>query len=174
MKNQSSKHAMWQRMRRTSPLTAPQRSFLGGLADGARRMLISRGAIDEHDETAKQWRHRESREATRDLDPKGIGWTISEAPKLAFDALKARFEMLSGQAGKALETLSGSNDVRQLTHNIATTARECGVSDSYVAGICRRMFGRDDWRGTKEGGAVLIALKNKLRRQQQQQQAIDS
>ena len=161
MKNQRAKDTQ---RRLTAPLTAPQRSFLGLLADGARRMLIERGAIDERDETAKAWRHREAREATKDLDPQRIGWTISEAPKQAFDALKARFEMLSGASGKALETLSGpSNDVRQLSHQIAVLAREIGVNDAYIGGIANRMFGRRDWRGAEEGRAILIALKQAQR-----------
>lgn len=161
MTNQSSKNAMRQRMRQTQPLTGPQRSYLGRFAESTRRMLIERGAIEAHEETAKEWRHREAREATKDLDPQGIGWTISEAPKQAFDALKARFEMLSGQAGKALETLSGpSNDMRTLAHEIDKAAKTCGVGSGYIAGICKRQSGgtRTTWTTPAEGKAVLVAL----------------
>ena len=158
MINQPAKDAQ---RRMTAPLTNPQRSFLGGLADGARRMLIERGAIDEHDETAKEWRHREAREATKKLDPEGKGWTISEAPKHAFDELKARFEMLSGQAGKALETLSGpSNDMRNMAHEIEKARKACGVHPNYIVGICRRQSkgARDTWTNVEQGKAVLVAL----------------
>lgn len=158
MNNQRAKNAQ-QRMTRT--LTGPQRAYLGRFAESTRRMLIERGAIDEHEETPKEWRHREAREATKDLDPQGIGWTISEAPKQAFDALKARFEMLSGQAGKALETLSGpSNDMRNLAHEINKAAKACGVGPGYIAGICKRQSGgtRTTWTTPAEGKAVLVAL----------------
>lgn len=145
-------------------LTAPQRSFLGGLADGAYRMLTSRGAISPHEESAKDWRHREARAATSDLDPEGKGWKISEAPKSAFDSLKAHFEMLSGRSGDALETLTGpSNDLRNLSHLIGVQMKACGVTAAYMQGICKRMFGRSDWSTASEGKAVLTALKNKSR-----------
>lgn len=159
MINQRAKDAQ---RRITKTLTSPQRSFLGGLADGARRILIDRGAIEAHDETAKDWRHRETREATKPLDPQGLGWTISEAPAYAFDAIKAHFEMLSGRAEKAMETLmSDPNEMRQMAHAISVAARECGVGENYISGICKRQSRgrRTTWRNVQEGKAVLIALK---------------
>lgn len=144
-------------------LSAPQRSFLGGLADGAFRRLVSRGAIDPHDEDAQAWRRRQAREATAELDPQRIGWTISEAPATCFNALKSRFEALAGETGKALDTMMTPNDVRQLAHGIEVVSREIGVTAPYVQGICKRMFGRKDWQGAEEGRAVLIALKDAQR-----------
>lgn len=142
-------------------LTNPQRSFLGGLADGAFRLMVSRGAIDPHDESAKAWRQRHSREATAKLDPQGIGWSISEAPAFCFDEIKARFEALAGETDKALETLTGSpNDIRQMAHNISVAAKACGVGGAYIAGICKRQSRdtRTTWNTLDEGKAVLSAL----------------
>lgn len=159
MINQRAKDAQ---RRMTKTLTKPQRAFLGGLADGARRLLIKHGAIEAHEETAKEWRHRETRAATKPLDPQGAGWTISEAPAFAFDAIKAHFEMLSGQSDKALETLmSDPNEMRQMAHAISVAARECGVGENYIGGICKRQSRgqRNTWRTVEEGKAVLIALK---------------
>jgi hypothetical protein len=142
-------------------LTNAQRSFLGGLADGAHRLMVSRGAIDPHEESCTPWRRRHAREATADLHPQAIGWTISEAPAFCFDALKARFEALAGQTDKALETLTGTpNDIRQMAHNISVVAKACGVGDAYIAGICKRQSrgARNGWTTLSEGKAVLTAL----------------
>jgi hypothetical protein len=164
MKNQTASNL---RTRAFRPLSPKQRSYLGGLADSTRRMLIARGAIEAGDETAKDWRHRESREATKQRDPQAIGWTISEAPASAFDDLLAHFQALSGHADKALATLTGdSNEMRQMTHNIAIAAKACGVGENYVAGICRRMFGVATWKTWNEGQKVLIALTDKARKAQ--------
>jgi len=135
-----------------TPLTPKQRSMLGQLAKRAWKKQHDSGAIDE-DETT--WRHREAMEATS-------GFKISEAPKRCFDALKAHFETMAGDAGKAFETLTGpDNETRQLAHEIGVAAKACGVTAGYVAGICRRMFGCDSWSGAEQGRAVLIALKKK-------------
>lgn len=167
------RHLNAQRNRLRS-LTKPQRAFLGLLADGARRRLIQHGAIDAHDESADDWRRREAREATKDLDPQGHGWKISEAPAHAFDALKAHFEVLSGKSREALDTLTGpSNDTRQLTHLIDVQTKACGVTAGYVQGICKRMFGgRTTWQTAHEGKAVLAALKQAARRKRQSAEAL--
>lgn len=149
--------------KRFIPLTPKQRGYLAQLAKQAHAFLTSKGAIDEPFE---KWRHREAMDATS-------GFTISEAPKRCFDDLETRFLALAGKPAKAFERASGpANDERNLTHNIATAARECGANESYIAGICRRMFhGRETWQGVKEGKAVLVALKNKLRTQQRKANA---
>jgi len=142
-------------------LTNPQRSFLGGLAAGASRLMVTSGAIDPHEESCTPWRRRHAREATADLHPQAVGWTISEAPGFCFDALKARFEALAGQTDKALETLTGTpNDIRQMAHNISVAAKACGVGEAYIAGICKRQSrgARTGWTTLSEGKAVLSAL----------------
>jgi hypothetical protein len=164
MKNQTASNALTRAFR---PLSPKQRSYIGGLADSTRRMLIARGAIEAADETAQAWRHRECREATRQRDPQGMGWTISEAPASAFDDLLAHFQALGGHADKALATLTGdSNEMRQMSHNIGIAAKACGVGENYIAGICRRMFRRDSWITPAEGKKVLIALTDKARKTQ--------
>ena len=119
-------------------LTNPQRSFLGGLADGAFRLMVSRGPLIR---TMRARRHggSASREATAKLDPQGIGWSISEAPAFCFDEIKARFEALAGETDKALETLTGSptTSARWRTTS-AWPPKACGVGGAYIAGICKR------------------------------------
>lgn len=153
MKNQRAKDAQ---RRMASPLTLKQRSYLGILARNAFKKLMSAHALDD-DMNEKEWRHTEAIEA--------CGHTISEAPKSAFDALELRFLTLAGQTKQAFDKATQpGNDLRQLTHNIAVAAKACGVGEAYVQGICKRMFGRPDWQGPREGQAVLIALKQKARR----------
>ncbi len=156
MKNQRSHNIQ---ARQARPLSPKQRGYLSQLAKQAHAKLSSAGAIDE-DFTA--WRHAEARKATD-------GSTISEASRADFDALEQHFLALAGQSRKAYDRATGpDNDMRNMAHNIATAARQAGVSDAYIAAICRRMSGgtRDTWRDLKQGEAVLIALKNKARADQ--------
>lgn len=145
---------------RARSLTARQRSYLGSLAKQAHAKLTSAGAIDEPE---TEWRHAQARTATRWSGcPEGV--TISEASRADFDNLEQHFLALAGRTKEAFDRASGpDNATRQMAHNIGVAMRTAGVTEAYVAGICRRMFGRADWRGP-EGTAVLSALNKHARR----------
>jgi hypothetical protein len=138
-------------------LSSRQRAHLSILARTAYNRASAGGALHED---FNQWRHAEARSATVELDTElREGFTISQCPAKAFDALKAHFEAMAGDAGKAFDTLTGpENDLRQLLHVIGTTGRAKGLHASYAAGICRRMFGHDEPTNTTEARAVLAAL----------------
>lgn len=137
------------------PLTPKQRGYLAQLAKQAHTYLTGKGAIDEPFDA---WRKQEAMEASG-------GFTISEAPSRAFDALEQRFLMLAGKTEKALERALGpENDMRQLAHEIGVAQRQAGVTPGYVAGICKRMFdGATTWGNARQAKAVLAALRAKAR-----------
>jgi len=140
------------------PLTPKQRGYLARLAKKAHDYLTGKGAIDEPFDA---WRKREAMEASN-------GFTISEAPRRAFDDLEQHFLALGGQSAKALERALGpENDMRQLAHAIAVAQRQAAVTPAYVQGICKRMFGADTWGNARQAKAVLIALRNKVRKSQE-------
>ena len=140
---------------RFQALTPKQRGYLAQLAKQAHERLTASGAIDEPFET---WRKREAMEASS-------GFTISEAPRHAFDDLETHFLSLTGQTKKAFDRATGpSNEERTIAHNIRVAAETCGVGEAYVAGICRKMFNRSTWEGAKQGQKVLIALSKAITR----------
>lgn len=140
------------------PLTPKQRGYIALLAKQAHDYLTAKGAIDE---PFDRWRKREAMDVTS-------GFTISEAPRRRFDDLEQHFLALAGKADKALDRALGpQNDMRQLAHEIAEAQRQAAVTPSYVAGICKRMFGAATWGNAKQAKAVLIALKNKIRSEQE-------
>lgn len=140
-----------------NPLTPKQRGYLAQLAKQAHAYLTSKSAIDEPFDA---WRKREAMHASS-------GFTISEAPRRCFDDLEQHFLMLAGKSGKAMERALGpDNDMRNLEQQIAVAARTAGVTPAYVQAICRRMHGADTWSNAKQAKAVLVALKKKSRRQE--------
>lgn len=129
-------------------LTAKQRTYLATLArEGWKRT----GAGD--DESFDDWRHRQCADCLNDTSA-----SLSTATAAQFDALLLHFKILAGKATLE-DTAENANELRQLAHAIFITAKEAGVTEGYVAGICKRMFHRSTWSGAEEGRKVLNALR---------------
>lgn len=142
------------------PLSPRQRSTLAQVAKEAYTRLAP-GLSETFDE----WRKTEARKATKHLQgAPPDGWTISEAPAWAFDALMGHFQALKGATGKAFDQLTGPSAVtKNMIWIIAQTERENGVPEGYSAGICRQMWGHDAPQDENQAIAVLTALKNAIK-----------
>jgi hypothetical protein len=142
------------------PLSAKQRSTLAQVAKDAYTRLAP-GLSEGFDE----WRKTEARNATKTL--RGAppeGWTISEAPAWAFDALMGHFQALKGATGKAYDQLTGPSAVtKNMIWIIAETERKNSIHAGYSAGICRQMWGHDAPQNENEAKGVLTALKNAIK-----------
>lgn len=136
-------------------LSPKQRSFLASLAREGFNRLASAGATDE---PFNDWRRREAVAA--------CGASISEAPAAAFDALHVHFLAMAGKVQRAFEAGIGEvpNDLRQVLFRVEQERRKLGVAPGYVAGIARRMFGREP-ETVPEAVAVLVALVKAGQRQ---------
>ena len=131
------------------PLTKSQKKLLVMLARRGWQKLHAAGAIDEDFNT---WRRREAVAA--------CGRSISEAGRGDFDALYAHFLALAGETEGAFKAASNPlpNGLRNVLHVMGVEMKKAGVGAAYVAGICRRMFGRDEPASEAEAKAVLVAV----------------
>lgn len=142
------------------PLSTGQRSTLAQVAKEAYTRLAP-GLSESFDE----WRKTEARNATKSLHSAPFqGWTISEAPAYAFDALMGHFQALKGATGKAYDQLTGPSAVtKNMIWIIVETERKNGITAGYSAGICRQMWGHDVPQNENQAKAVLSALKNAIK-----------
>lgn len=147
--------------RRPKLLSTSQRSTLAAVAREAFKRL-SPGLGESFDE----FRHFEARAVTRKLrNAPPDGWTISEAPASAFNAIFAHFKALKGDLDVALDYhLGPSSEMRNHLHNITVAERAAGVTPGYTASICRRMFGEATPQNEAQARAVLTALRKKAQR----------
>jgi hypothetical protein len=152
-------------------LTPKQRGLLGRIAHTAWTRQTRAGAIDEPE---TEWRRREARSVTGTFK-QPLGYTISEAPRAAFDALFPHFLTLGGEVTQAMDFLMGpGNDMLTLAFRIKEAESLADVGREYTQAICARQCGKQWPESVKEARAVLAALVNHAKNKAAKQEAAES
>jgi len=100
------------------------------------------------------------------MDTLGI-YTTKQADKgKDYDVLMARLEELCDDGNTYWQLRAAEGDEVRIRHMITTAAKEAGVDDRYIEGICRHMNFREGWQNlpAKQMWRVWIAMDRFLKR----------